>query len=319
MKEKIIKVLKQKLFIIPVAIFIIITLFPLDEENIETLTWQENLIGSVFIILIWFILCYLVIFLKERWKKEEKQTKPKETFLKKYKHPKRIKNAMIILFILTLLSMHAATFSLTLVANITNTHGFNLTKITWIFWLWEPTPILSIILGFKLKKEGLKCTKNIVAGFIMCFYLTMFGFFSLLPTFEADYSNLKNYENILNVKIPEKGKLEMQNWDTYFEEDKKDYQIIITYFNKQDGNKFLKEIEKKENWKVSSEISSNLKILIPFMLKTNPNTYISIYNKTQKEYNKIPTESGNYIIYTMWYNKIENKLEIHKFNYTYKR
>lgn len=97
---------------------------------------------------------------------------------------------MIILFIITILSIYGALFTCGLIGVISkNTYGFDMVKYLWIFWLWLPIPILSLVLGFKYKKQGLKCTKNIVAGFIIGFLLLIYGSFSFIFKDFNDYTN----------------------------------------------------------------------------------------------------------------------------------
>lgn len=66
------------------------------------------------------------------------------------------------------------------------------------------------------------------------------------------------------------------------------------------------------------EIKSNLRIFIPYQLRSDKDAYFSIYNSTLKQYNSIPDQAGNYEIYTMKYDVSDKYLTIHKFNYTYK-
>lgn len=108
----------------------------------------------------------------------------------KTRNIKLISIFMIILFIITICSLWGALWSVSLVDEINPQHGLNFTKNMWAFWCWLPIPILSIILGFKYKKVGLKCTKNIVGGFIIGFLLLVYGSFSLFPTFSQDYNKI---------------------------------------------------------------------------------------------------------------------------------
>lgn len=77
----------------------------------------------------------------------------------KTRNIKLISIFMIILFVVTICSLWGALWSVSLVDEINPQHGLNFTKNMWAFWCWLPIPILSIILGFKYKKVGLKCTK----------------------------------------------------------------------------------------------------------------------------------------------------------------
>ena len=195
---------------------------------------------------------------------------------------------------------------------------FKIENHIWVFWCWLPIPVLSIILGFKYKNAGFKCTKNIVGGFIIGFLMLIYGSFCLMPTFEQDYNKIDAYKNYIDAPLPNNGELEIRNWGTYFDEDKTNYTIINVYYDKEDVNDLVNGIENSNNWILSKEIKSELKILIPSQLKSDFDAYYSIYNKTTNEYNTLPTIASNYEIYAMKYDKSDKHLEIHKFDYNYK-
>lgn len=262
----------------------------------------------------------LIRFIREKFKDLENHLGDNSNFkgVKKYHNPSFIKTFMIILFIITICSLWGALWTMTLVDKINPQHGFNFTKNTWVFWCWLPVPLLSIILGFKYKNAGFKCTKNIVGGFIIGFLLLIYGSFCLFPTFSQDYSKIDTYRNIIDAKIPDNGELEIQDWGTYFDEDKTNYTIINAYYDKEDVSNLVSSIENNSNWILSKEIKSELKILIPSQLRSDDDAYYSIYNKTTNEYNTLPEIAGNYEIYAMKYDKSDKQLEIHKFNYSYK-
>lgn len=236
---------------------------------------------------------------------------------KKYHHPIFIKNGMIILFIITIACLWGALYSVALVDKVIPQHGFNFTRNMWIFWCWLPIPILSIILGFKYKNDGFKCTKNIVAGFIIGFLLLIYGFFYMFPTFSEDYNKINQYKKIIAAKLPSNGTLEIQDWGTYFDKDKTKYTIINAYYDKEDVTKLVESIETSANWILSTEIKSELKIFIPSQLRSDDDAYYSIYNNTTNQYNILPDISGDYEIYAMKYDKSDKHLEIHKFKISY--
>ena len=262
----------------------------------------------------------LISFLREKFKVYENHLGETTKFkgAKKYHNPNFIKAFMIILFIITICSLWGALWSVSLVDKINPQHGFNFTKNTWVFWCWLPIPILSIILGFKYKNAGFKCTKNIVGGFIIGFLLLVYGSFSLFPTFSQDYSKIDSYRSIISAQLPSNGELEIQDWETYFDEDKTNYTIINAYYDKEDVSSLVNSIEYNSNWILSKEIKSELKILIPSQLRSDDDAYFSIYNKTTNQYNVLPEIAGEYEIYAMKYDKSDKHLEIHKFNYLYK-
>lgn len=262
----------------------------------------------------------LISFLREKFKVYENHLGETTKFkgAKKYHNPNFIKTFMIILFIITICSLWGALWSVSLVDKINPQHGFNFTKNTWVFWCWLPIPILSIILGFKYKNAGFKCTKNIVGGFIIGFLLLVYGSFSLFPTFSQDYNKIDSYRSIISAQLPSNGELEIQDWGTYFDEDKTNYTIINAYYDKEDVSSLVNSIQYNSNWILSKEIKSELKILIPSQLRSDDDAYFSIYNKTTNQYNTLPEIPGEYEIYAMKYDKSDKHLEIHKFTYLYK-
>lgn len=244
----------------------------------------------------------------------------KKTVMKieEYPHSRFIKNGMIILFIVTIASLWLALFSLTFISGTRPPHSFNFLKNTWIFWCFLPIPILSIILGFKYKRAGFKCTKNIVGGFIIAFLLLVYGAFCLIPTFSVNYDEIDKYRDIVDAELPSNGELEIQDWGTYFDEDKTEYSIIYAYYNKENVNDLVSSIENSNNWILSKDIKSELRIFIPSTLYSDVDAYYSIYNKTTGQYNSLPEEAGDYEIYAMKYDISDKYLEIHKFKYSYK-
>lgn len=243
--------------------------------------------------------------------KEKESNKTKKT--KKSKNTKLIKSLMIILFIATLLSLYGGLVTSALITEGKPTADF--AQNTWVFWLWLPIPLLSIVLGFKYKKEGIKCTKNIIAGFIMAFLLLIYGSFSLLPSFEVDYKEIYQYSNILNIELPKDGKL--ISYDVDYEEDFGTVTIYQSNYEDNDISELEEQIKNSQNWLSGNELKSELKVFIPAMMPIADYRYFSIYNKTTNEYNTMPKETGKYKIYVMMLDKVNKQLEINEFEYSY--
>lgn len=261
----------------------------------------------------------LINFIRRKFENLENNLEDTSSYkgVKKPINSNLIGTFMIILFIVTICSLWGALWSVSLVDEINPQHGLNFTKNMWAFWCWLPIPILSIILGFKYKKAGLKCTKNIVGGFIIGFLLLVYGSFSLFPTFSQDYNKINSYKNIIDAKLPDDGELEIQNYETYFDEDKTNYKVINVYYDKEDVTNLVNSIEHNPNWILGKHMKSELKILIPSHIRSSSDTYFSIYNKTTNQYNTLPEMSGKYEIYVMRYDKSYKRLEIHKFKMSY--
>ena len=102
-----------------------------------------------------------------------------------YKNPSKIiespvsnkwRTISITLFVASLLSIMGA---LALVGAVSNANGLFVENM-WLFFLLTPIPITSIIFGFVLKSKGYKYKKNIIVGFIMTFFLCIYGLFTFM-------------------------------------------------------------------------------------------------------------------------------------------
>lgn len=90
--------------------------------------------------------------------------------------PNKWRTISIILFVASLLSIMGA---LALVGTVSNANGLFVENM-WLFFLLTPIPITSIIFGFILKSKGYKYKKNIIVGFIMTFFLCIYGLFTFM-------------------------------------------------------------------------------------------------------------------------------------------
>lgn len=261
----------------------------------------------------------LIHFIREKFKNRENHLgeKQKVRNIRKSHHPKFIKRGMIILFILTIASLWGSIVFLSLMDEINPQHGVNFIKNMWVFWCFLPIPILSIVLGYRYKRAGFKCTKNIVGGYIIGFFLLIYGCLWMFPTPSRDYEEIDKYRSIIDAKLPTNGELEIQEWNTYFDEDKTNYVTINAYYEKENVSSLVNSIKNNNHWILSKKIKSKLKIFIPSTLYRPRNYYYSIYNKTTNQYNEVPEEEGNYEIYVMRYDVDNKQLTIHQFNYLY--
>ncbi len=90
--------------------------------------------------------------------------------------PNKWRATSILLFVASLLSILGA---LALVGAISDANGLFVENM-WVFFLMTPIPITSIIFGFVLKSKGYKYKKNIIVGFIMTFFLCIYGSFTFM-------------------------------------------------------------------------------------------------------------------------------------------
>ena len=225
-----------------------------------------------------------------------------------------MKRWLIILFVLTLCCLFFALITMNIVSDLNPQPGVRFVRNAWVFWCWLPIPVASIILGFKYQKRGLHCKKNIIGGFIIAFLLLAYGSFSLgLPRAGQDYSRINPYRSIVDADLPENGDLAIIEWGTYFDDDKTDYVVIDVYYGEEDVGDLERSIASSDNWTPCDSFRSELKALMPSMLRSDHDAYFSVYNKTTGEYNALPSSTGIYEICAMKYDQSEKRLEIHRY------
>ena len=294
------------IYLIPIIIISILLLLTTIGEE-DSLTWYEvGILFSIFA-LIWFLISYFINYIVMKIKGTTK-----EKIFIEAKNYKLIKNILLILFIL---SLSTICIGLTLL-DIIPQHGLNYFKNLWVFWCLIPIPLLSLILGFKYKKRNFSCTKNIIGGAIITTLLFVLGLYSFFPSTTAEYTIIYDYKNVIPADIPSNGELEIVKWNSA-DKDITNYTTIYAYYTESNIANLLNSIKYNDKWLTDKNLKSELKIFMPTLININENSYYSIYNETTNQYNIVPEKSGDYKIYTMVYNTLDNKLEIHEFTYTY--
>jgi len=85
----------------------------------------------------------------------------------------------ILSIVLFVASIGSILFAISLVGLVTS-FNLNFTGNMWIFYLFIPIPVASVLYGFFLKKKGYPYLKNIVVGVIITGLLCIYGSFSFL-------------------------------------------------------------------------------------------------------------------------------------------
>lgn len=325
------------MFVIPSIIWVAISFLALIADVEDPVTLWDIIIVDIVIIYLWFLISLIITLIvwkarKNKQKKLERansiiveRKKTKEEILeearksKEKRHSNFVTTFMTILFAITLMSFFGALDTMVGIDILfQDLESIVKEKVMVLaFWIWLPIPILSIILGFKYKKEGFKCTKNIVGGFIIGFYLFTYGFLGLLPNSGMDYIELYPYRSIVEVSLPNNGKYEKLYWQTYVDTDKTNYTNINIYYDKANVENFVEEIKNNPHWISGADFESQLRILLPSTFQVTSDSYISVYIKEIKKYNTLPEVAGNYEVYIMKYDTTNKKFEIHKFDYFY--
>lgn len=218
-----------------------------------------------------------------------------------------------VLFIFTILVFFMSVETVNIVCrNIPS--SFTSEKM-YIFLLWLPIPLLSIILGFIYKKKS-----NVVAGIIVSLFLFMFGIFNIvMPLNKIEYNKMKLYEELLNVEFPKNGKFIQNKYDKYTDKDMKNFIITEAYFEDEDDQNSLNlNISKGNKWiKLNGDVIEKFQNMIPEHMhyEISENNYIIIYNKNTKEYNTLIENFENNEMIVALYYKDKNYIEINEFKF----
>jgi len=127
------------------------------------------------------------------------------------KKPKdSLKIISILLFVLSICTIWGALLGVAVLSEVNQA----MTENMWVFFLFLPIPLASVVFGFYLKKKGYKYKKNVIVGFIMAALLCIYGSFSFI--FADIYSHsdepILNAEQTLNIDVPAHSRINTQDW-----------------------------------------------------------------------------------------------------------
>lgn len=182
--------------------------------------------------------------------------------------------------------------------------GLNeLSQRMWIFLLFIPIPIASILLGFYLKKKGFKYLLNIIVGIIILLVLCLYGFskYDHLDPYTHDDKHINYTEELLQIDIPDHDRIDTL---TTTEEDQEQewgelYCLSDVYFDKNVAEAFEKQLENDDKW--MSKVPGNMVDIMSFYYRTNLFDYYIVYNIDTQEINKLPEEYGTYRFINVMY------------------
>ncbi len=232
-----------------------------------------------------------------------------------------ISHMLTLIFFLTLFTPWIALGGWFFLAQLKSTMDFDMFQYAYGAFVALPIPLLSLILGFCYKKKNASAKRNIIIGAIMCLVVIFFASFSLISSlfgFETDYSEVQKYQEVIGIELPSVGKFRKVKWDeSYLSEH---ISSTVTFQDKEESDKFYREINSSKKWISEDKISTNLENLMPIDMicsKKSKCRYL-IYNKELNTYNEVPTESGKYHFQSMMYDDTKRVLKIEEFSYQYK-
>ena len=233
------------------------------------------------------------------------------------KKPKnKLKVISILLFVLSICTIWGALIGVAILSGINQA----MTENMWVFFLFLPVPIASIVFGFYLKKKGYKYKKNVIVGAIMAALLCIYGSFTFI--FSDIYSHsdfpIVNAEQLLNIDIPEHSRINTQDWTKGTQSVPRGYIYSTSdiYFDDTAVEQFEKNISNDAKW--ISEIPNDMVGITSYFCDIQTSDYCIIYNKDTGEFNKLPSESGTYVFINVLYNAESNTMKLveYKIEYT---
>ena len=232
------------------------------------------------------------------------------------KKPKdKFKIVSILLFVLSICTIWGALIGVAILSGINQA----MTENMWIFFLFLPIPIASIVFGFYLKKKGYKYKKNVIVGFIMAALLCIYGSFTFI--FSDIYSHsdepIINAEQMLNIDIPEHSRINTQDWTKGTQSVPRGYIYSTSdiYFDDAAVEEFEKNLSSDTKW--ISTIPNDMVGITSYFCDIQTSDYYIIYNKDTKEFNKLPSESGTYVFINIMYNAESNTMKLVEYQIEY--
>ena len=232
------------------------------------------------------------------------------------KKPKdKLKIISILLFVLSICTILGALSGVVILSEINQAMIEN----TWVFFLFLPVPIASIVFGFYLKKKGYKYKKNVIVGAIMAALLCIYGSFTFI--FSDFYSHsdepIVNTEQMLNIDIPEHSRINTQDWTKSTQSVPRGYIYSTSdiYFDDAAVEEFEKNLSSDTKW--ISTIPNDMVGITSYFCDIQTSDYYIIYNKDTGEFNKLPSSSGTYVFINVLYNAESNTMKLVEYQIEY--
>ncbi len=232
------------------------------------------------------------------------------------KKPKdKLKTISNLLFVLSICTIWGALTGVAILSEINQA----MTENMWVFFLFLPIPIASIVFGLYLKKKGYKYKKNVIAGIIMAALLGIYGSFTFI--FAGIYSHsddpILSAEQMLNIDIPQCSRINTQDWTKGTQSILRGYIYSTSdiYFEDNAVAEFEKKLLTDTKW--LSDIPNDMIGITSYFCDIQASDYCIIYNKDTKEINKLPSASGTYVFINVLYNAESNTMKLVEYQIEY--
>ena len=225
------------------------------------------------------------------------------------KKPKdKFKTISILLFVLSICTIWGALMGVDILSGINQA----MTENMWVFFLFLPIPIASVVFGFYLKKKGYKYKKNVIVGFVMSALLCIYGSFTFIFANVYSHSDepILNAEQMLNIDIPQHSRINTLDWTKGTQSVPRGYIYSTSdiYFDDATVEQFEKNLSSDTKW--IPDIPNDMIGITSYFCDIQTSDYYIIYNKDTKEFNKLPRQSGTYVFINILYNAESNTMKL---------
>lgn len=226
-----------------------------------------------------------------------------------------LKTISVLLFILSICTIWGALVGVAILSGINHA----MTENMWVFFLFTPIPVASVVFGFYLKKKGYKYKKNVIAGFIMAVLLGIYGSFTFIFANMYSHSDepILNAEQTLNIDIPAHSRINTQDWTKGTQSVYRGYIYSVSdiFFDESAVEEFEKSLPGDAKW--IADIPSDMTGITSYFCDVQTSDYYIIYNKDTKEFNKLPDASGTYAFINVLYDAQSNTMKLVEYQIEY--
>ncbi|MBQ9779584.1 MAG: helix-turn-helix transcriptional regulator [Clostridia bacterium] len=228
-----------------------------------------------------------------------------------------------ISLVLFLLSIASIWLALLTVAALIGLNHLAMPENMWAFFLFTPIPLGSIVVGFILKKKGIKYMKNIVVGIIMTALLCIYGSFSFgfADLYSHDDGPILQIEQTIGTDIPPHKQITTQDWTKGTQSGGRGNILSVSevYFDRENARTFEAQLQADSRW--LSTIPNELIGMTQGFFDPPKRGFASVYNLTTGELNCLPTENGTYRLINVYYygdpNYVTNYMRIIEYELTF--
>lgn len=209
----------------------------------------------------------------------------------------------ILLIVGSAISLFAAMIIIQILATSSPIPEANvMTEFMWVFYLFIPITIASVIFGIIAKAKVNGCTANIIVGIILTFVLSIFGSFSLINDLKIyhDIQYVEIIENVIRIDLPKEGYVVHQKRQTN--------NIDTTYVRFDDKSKMLSCIQSNPNWMTNLDQISSNNIPVYDLTFSKNYQYFLLFDANCSSYNVNSSDHKEHEFYYLAYNESSNLL-----------